>query len=280
MKVDANAQKKPKKPMNAFFVYRKALRDRIIAKYGTTKSHEISKIAGECWAMEPVHVKNYFRDISFKLHEQAREEKLRVQRRMSAHSQPELESGIDIESPSSSKHIRRASRGSISSLSDLMDSASTLDCASPAASVGEPNSPPKRQRPLSMDSYSMQPRITKSNSLPHITFLPAMDSNVANLYGNVSSDILALTAANEMHLRPMPSYETLSSARSEFSDTPVPCTPEIPNANYSDGSMPMFPTVDMLSARYSDFTVSGNKYAEMPFLPQMQDTPVKLEDFL
>ena len=79
-------EKKVKKPMNAFFVYRKALRERIIEKYGTTKSHEISKIAGECWAMEPVHVKNYFRDISFKLHEDARMEKMKSQRRPSTAS--------------------------------------------------------------------------------------------------------------------------------------------------------------------------------------------------
>jgi 5-hydroxyisourate hydrolase-like protein (transthyretin family) len=74
-KVKNNPEKK-KKPMNAFFVYRKALRDRIVHKYNTTKSNEISKIAGECWALEPISIKNMFRQISIKLHENARDESL------------------------------------------------------------------------------------------------------------------------------------------------------------------------------------------------------------
>ena len=34
------------KPMNSFFYYRKAMRSKIIELYKTSKSHEISKIAG------------------------------------------------------------------------------------------------------------------------------------------------------------------------------------------------------------------------------------------
>jgi hypothetical protein len=59
MNKQKNLEKK-KKPMNAFFVYRKALRDRIVHKYNTKKSNEISKIAGECWALEPISIKVLF----------------------------------------------------------------------------------------------------------------------------------------------------------------------------------------------------------------------------
>ncbi|KAJ2997480.1 hypothetical protein HDV02_005521 [Globomyces sp. JEL0801] len=52
--------KKVKKPMNAFFVYRKQMRQKITQVYQVTKSQEISKIAGQAWAMEPDHVKKYY----------------------------------------------------------------------------------------------------------------------------------------------------------------------------------------------------------------------------
>ncbi|KAJ2997479.1 hypothetical protein HDV02_005520 [Globomyces sp. JEL0801] len=52
--------KKEKKPMNAFFVYRKHMRQKITHIYKVTKSQEISKIAGQAWAMEPEHIKNHY----------------------------------------------------------------------------------------------------------------------------------------------------------------------------------------------------------------------------
>ena len=66
--------KKPKKPMNAFFVYRKAHRDKIKTKFGTKKSNEISKIAGMCWAKESAQVKDQYRAISFNLQQQSKQD--------------------------------------------------------------------------------------------------------------------------------------------------------------------------------------------------------------
>ncbi|KAJ2997458.1 hypothetical protein HDV02_005499 [Globomyces sp. JEL0801] len=52
--------KKVKKPMNAFFVYRKQMRQKITQIYQLTKSQDISRIAGQSWALEPEHVKRHF----------------------------------------------------------------------------------------------------------------------------------------------------------------------------------------------------------------------------
>ncbi|KAJ3340293.1 hypothetical protein HDU91_000877 [Kappamyces sp. JEL0680] len=49
-----------KKPLNSFFLYRKAVREQIIEEHGVKKSHEISKIAGEMWAKEPESVKQLY----------------------------------------------------------------------------------------------------------------------------------------------------------------------------------------------------------------------------
>jgi hypothetical protein len=62
--------------MNAFFLYRKQYKERIQALYQTSKSHEISRIAGECWAQESPLIKNHFRRMSQELYEQQREEEL------------------------------------------------------------------------------------------------------------------------------------------------------------------------------------------------------------
>ncbi|KAJ3270682.1 hypothetical protein HDV01_007506 [Terramyces sp. JEL0728] len=62
-----------KKPQNSFFLYRRLMKDRIQALYGTVKSHEISKIAGECWAKEPIAVKSYFARLSLAAHNQFKE---------------------------------------------------------------------------------------------------------------------------------------------------------------------------------------------------------------
>jgi hypothetical protein len=67
---------KRKKPMNAFFLYRKQYKGRIQELYNTSKSHEISRIAGECWAQESPAVKNHFRRLSQELYEQQKEEEL------------------------------------------------------------------------------------------------------------------------------------------------------------------------------------------------------------
>lgn len=53
-----------KKPLNSFFLYRKSKRDYIVKTYGVTKSHEISKVAGTCWAKEPESVRNHFLQLS------------------------------------------------------------------------------------------------------------------------------------------------------------------------------------------------------------------------
>ncbi|KAJ3271893.1 hypothetical protein HDV01_006107 [Terramyces sp. JEL0728] len=53
-----------KKPLNSFFLYRRAMRDKIIKKYNITKSHEISKMAGDCWALEPESVKQKYQKLA------------------------------------------------------------------------------------------------------------------------------------------------------------------------------------------------------------------------
>lgn len=106
-------------------------------KYGTTKSHEISKIAGECWAMEPVHVKNYFRDISFKLHEDARMEKLKINR----NRRPSTTSDCSDATAVSMDSSRRMSR-TLEGIADL-----TLE-STPQMEY------PTLQRPQSFDSYN------------------------------------------------------------------------------------------------------------------------------
>ncbi|KAJ3330313.1 hypothetical protein HDU91_003609, partial [Kappamyces sp. JEL0680] len=58
---------KKKKPMNAFFVYRNLLSEKIKLMYGTRKSHEVSKIAGECWSVESKETKSIFRNLSILL---------------------------------------------------------------------------------------------------------------------------------------------------------------------------------------------------------------------
>ncbi|KAI8900474.1 hypothetical protein BC833DRAFT_271822 [Globomyces pollinis-pini] len=57
-KLQTTANQKPKKPMNAFFVYRRAIKQSIIDIYKVNKSQEISKIAGQCWYMEPIEFQN------------------------------------------------------------------------------------------------------------------------------------------------------------------------------------------------------------------------------
>ena len=57
-------QPKKKKALNAFFLYRKEYKMRIAEMYNTTKSHEISKIAGECWKEESAAVKAHFKKLS------------------------------------------------------------------------------------------------------------------------------------------------------------------------------------------------------------------------
>ncbi|KAJ3312035.1 hypothetical protein HDV04_003422 [Boothiomyces sp. JEL0838] len=57
-----------KKPSNSFFIYRKAMKDRIVKMYGVTKSHQVSKIASECWKQEPPEVRQYFMSLSAAAH--------------------------------------------------------------------------------------------------------------------------------------------------------------------------------------------------------------------
>jgi hypothetical protein len=53
-----------KKPLNAFFMYRKSITDEIIRDHKVSKSHEISRIAGQRWAAESNQVKEYFAKLS------------------------------------------------------------------------------------------------------------------------------------------------------------------------------------------------------------------------
>ncbi|KAI8893684.1 hypothetical protein BC833DRAFT_607568 [Globomyces pollinis-pini] len=46
--------------MNAFFIYRKHNQQRIIKLYKVNKSQDISKMAGQCWSLEPDHIKKYY----------------------------------------------------------------------------------------------------------------------------------------------------------------------------------------------------------------------------
>ncbi|KAI8901986.1 hypothetical protein BC833DRAFT_562007 [Globomyces pollinis-pini] len=60
---------KPKvaKPMNAFLLYRKFIKDKIVKEHNVTKSHEISKIAGTLWANEDVETREKFQKQSQEL---------------------------------------------------------------------------------------------------------------------------------------------------------------------------------------------------------------------
>ncbi|KAI8892737.1 hypothetical protein BC833DRAFT_610771 [Globomyces pollinis-pini] len=55
---------KVKKPMNAFFLYRKQMRSKIIKLFNITQSQEISKIAGQLWANEPRIVKSHYKQLA------------------------------------------------------------------------------------------------------------------------------------------------------------------------------------------------------------------------
>ncbi len=56
-----------KKPNNAFMLYRKDKKDEIMAKFGITKSHEISKEAGLMWKVETPYVKMHYKQIADEL---------------------------------------------------------------------------------------------------------------------------------------------------------------------------------------------------------------------
>ncbi|KAJ3323033.1 hypothetical protein HDV06_002479 [Boothiomyces sp. JEL0866] len=53
-----------RKPPNAFFVYRKAMLSQITKKHNTTKSHEVSRIAGQMWAKEPEGVRSQYQKLA------------------------------------------------------------------------------------------------------------------------------------------------------------------------------------------------------------------------
>ncbi|KAJ3311038.1 hypothetical protein HDV04_004458 [Boothiomyces sp. JEL0838] len=53
-----------RKPPNAFFVYRKAMLSQITKKHNTTKSHEVSRIAGQMWAKEPESVRSQYQKLA------------------------------------------------------------------------------------------------------------------------------------------------------------------------------------------------------------------------
>lgn len=54
----------PKKPNNAFFLYRKAMKAYIISTFGLSQSHEVVKQAAIMWRMESAEVKKKYKDQS------------------------------------------------------------------------------------------------------------------------------------------------------------------------------------------------------------------------
>ncbi|KAJ3271931.1 Platelet-activating factor acetylhydrolase [Terramyces sp. JEL0728] len=61
-------------PLNSFFHYRKIKRSEIVDKYGLKKSNEISKIAADMWAKEPIAVRNYYKQLSLQEHTKFKEQ--------------------------------------------------------------------------------------------------------------------------------------------------------------------------------------------------------------
>ncbi|KAJ3253626.1 GET complex subunit get1 [Boothiomyces macroporosus] len=49
-----------KKPLNAFFRYKAAMREKIIQRAGTHKNSDLSRLAAQMWKEEPQHVKDHF----------------------------------------------------------------------------------------------------------------------------------------------------------------------------------------------------------------------------
>ena len=62
-----------KKPMNSFFLYRRAIKELVIEKCNTRNSHEVSQIAGEWWAKESPETKAYFRKLAADGHTEHKE---------------------------------------------------------------------------------------------------------------------------------------------------------------------------------------------------------------
>ncbi|KAJ3312033.1 hypothetical protein HDV04_003420 [Boothiomyces sp. JEL0838] len=62
------SEKRVKKPMNSFFYYRRDIKDKIVKEYGSIVSHDVSKIASECWRKESDEVKDYYKKLSAKAH--------------------------------------------------------------------------------------------------------------------------------------------------------------------------------------------------------------------
>ncbi|KAI8900990.1 hypothetical protein BC833DRAFT_579492 [Globomyces pollinis-pini] len=54
-----------KKPMNAFFLYRKAIKGKIMSEYGVSKSQDISVLAGKAWAMESDETKHKYHQLAY-----------------------------------------------------------------------------------------------------------------------------------------------------------------------------------------------------------------------
>ncbi|KAI8901867.1 hypothetical protein BC833DRAFT_575832 [Globomyces pollinis-pini] len=81
---------KVKKPMNSFFIYRREMRQRIIEMYGVNKSQDISKVAGECWALEPTEVKQHFQNLALihQLEKEEAEQKQKAEMHRRYHSSP------------------------------------------------------------------------------------------------------------------------------------------------------------------------------------------------
>ncbi|KAJ3273189.1 hypothetical protein HDV01_004691 [Terramyces sp. JEL0728] len=70
MATKVKSEKRIKKPMNSFFYYRRDIKDKIVKEYGSIASHDVSKIASECWKNESVEVKEYYKRLSKQAHEE------------------------------------------------------------------------------------------------------------------------------------------------------------------------------------------------------------------
>ncbi|KAJ3274504.1 hypothetical protein HDV01_002632 [Terramyces sp. JEL0728] len=57
----------------AFFIYRKAMREKFISLAGTSRSHNVSKVAGESWAKESPEVKAHYQNLALVAHQEHKE---------------------------------------------------------------------------------------------------------------------------------------------------------------------------------------------------------------
>ncbi|KAJ3273178.1 hypothetical protein HDV01_004680 [Terramyces sp. JEL0728] len=190
-----------KKPSNSFFIYRKAMKDRIVKMYGVTKSHQVSKIASECWKQEPPEVRQYFMSLSAAAHNEfklanpsfnwqpwkGKEDKV-SKRRNSVTSPLKVSKSLETitNAPTSPMRYSKSLEGI-----SYKDDKST---PRPVISI-----PVRHQRSLSMEySYGSCPELSYITPSPSITSSPT--STFVNSPANtpVSLDVLLATDLGDL----------------------------------------------------------------------------------